>query len=87
MRKLDYTANVLKFLGGLQAKQFRQVVSKILSLPKDPEPNDSQKLQGYPYRRAEIGEYRIVYRYDAECVYVAFVGKRNDDDIYKQLKR
>ncbi len=53
----------------------------------DPEPQDSKTLTGYEYRRADIGEYRIVYRYDRECLYVALIGKRNDSDIYKRLKR
>ncbi len=35
------------------------------------------------------GEYRIVYRFDvdADLVEVILVGKRNDDEVYKQLKR
>ena len=42
---------------------------------------------GYEYRRADVGEYRIVYRFDRDFIYVALIGKRNDSDIYKRLKR
>ena len=53
---------------------------------EDPEPPDSSPLVGYPYRRADIGEYRIVYRVEEDCLKVALTGKRNDDEVYRQLK-
>jgi len=53
---------------------------------EDPEPTESSQLIGYPYRRADIGEYRIVYRVEEDCLKVALVGKRNDDEVYRQLK-
>jgi mRNA interferase RelE/StbE len=57
--KLDITKQVLKFFRPLPAKQYRQVFNKVLALMEDPEPPDSSPLVGYPYRRADIGEYRI----------------------------
>jgi mRNA interferase RelE/StbE len=33
------------------------------------------------------GEYRIVYYFEKDTIFVALIGKRNDDDIYKQLQR
>ncbi len=87
MRNLDLTARARKFLAALQAKQFRQVVTKFFALLDDPKPPDSKSLSGVPYHRADIGEYRIIYRFDDESVYIALVGKRNDEEIYRQLKR
>jgi len=84
--KLNVTRQVLKFLHPLPAKQYRQVFNKILALMEDPEPPDSHPLAGYPYRRADIGEYRIVHRVEEDCLRVALVGKRNDDDVYRHLK-
>ncbi len=52
----------------------------------NPEPPDSIHMQGYPFKRVDIGEYRIVYRVEGDCVNVACIGKRNDDEVYKQLK-
>ena len=43
----------------------------------------SKPLQGSPYRRIAVGEHRVVYRFDDESVYVAAVGKRNDDDVHR----
>ena len=87
MLTLDITKQVRDFLDGLDPKRFRQVANKIFSLMENPEPTDSQQLSGYSYRRADIGEYRIIYRVEQGCLKVALVGKRNDDEVYKKLKR
>jgi mRNA interferase RelE/StbE len=87
MRKLDLTHDALKLLGTLPAKQFRQVVTKLFELMENPEPQDSKPLAGFEYRRADVGEYRIVYRFDRDFVFVALIGKRNDSEVYKRLKR
>ena len=87
MRKLDITRDAFKFVNDLDAKQFRQVVRKLFNLLADPEPADSSKLTGYDYRRVDIGEYRIIYKFDNDTTYVVLVGKRNDDQVYKELSR
>ena len=62
MHKLDITKVAGKFIANLQAKQYRQVVSSILRLRENPQPQDSQQLKGYSeYRRTDIGEFRIIY--------------------------
>ncbi len=88
MHKLDITKSVGKFIRKLPPKQYRQVVSTILDLRENPSPHDSEQLTGYPeYKRVDIGEYRIIYRFDKETVYIAVVGKRNDDEVYKRFKQ
>ncbi len=87
MRRLAPTRTALKFLTDLQAKQFKQVAGKILSLLTDPAPPDSLVLSDGVSRRADIGEYRIIYRFDQECVYVDLIGKRNDDEVYRRHER
>ena len=87
MLLLDLTHQAREFLCQLDPKQFRQVVRKIFSLMEDPKPVDSRPLQGYPFWRADIGEYRIVYRVEHSTLKVAVVDKRNDDEVYKKLKR
>lgn len=87
MRQLSLHKSVLKELGQLQAKQYRQVVSAILDLMYDAAPNYSKKLQGSPYSRIAVGEYRVVYRVDDDTVRIAAFGKRNDDEIYRILDR
>ena len=88
MRKIDITKSAGKFIKKLPPKQYRQVVGTILSLRENPTPHDSEQLTGYPeYRRVDIGEYRIIYRFDKDTVYIVVVGKRNDDEVYKRFKQ
>jgi mRNA interferase RelE/StbE len=90
MAKLDGLEIVLDFLKGLQPKIVAQIAKKVMSLSLDPFPADYKELTGYSgYYRVDSGEYRIVYCFDPETdlVEVILVGKRNDDDVYKQLKR
>lgn len=87
MRKLDPTREALNFVMVLPAKQFRQVVGTILGLLKNPLPHDSILLSGSPHRRVDIGEYRVVYDYSDETLRILVVGKRNDDEVYRALKR
>jgi len=88
MYKIDITKAAGKFIEKLPPKQYRQVVSTVLPLRKDPTPNDSKQLSGYPeYHRVDIGEYRIIYRLDNDTVYIAVIGKRNDDEVYKRFKQ
>ncbi|MFA7239337.1 MAG: hypothetical protein WC091_04435 [Sulfuricellaceae bacterium] len=76
---LDPTREALDFVMSLPAKQFRQVVGTILGLLKNPMPHDSIQLSGSPYRRADIGEHRVVYDYSDEALCILVVGKRNDE--------
>ena len=87
MRKLDINRDAYKFLSDLQAKQYRQVVQKVFGLMTDAQPNDASQLKGSEFWRADIGEYRIVYKFDDATVYVVIIGKRNDDEVYKKLER
>ena len=87
MLSLDLTRQAKDFLDQLDPKRFRQVVRKILSLMENPKPADSKPLQGYSFSRADIGEYRIVYRVESGCLKVALIDKRNDDEVYKKLNR
>jgi mRNA interferase RelE/StbE len=90
MARLEGLKAVLDFLQGLQPKIAVQITKKVLALNLDPRPADSNELVGYSgIYRVDSGEYRIVYRFDSEAdlVEILLVGKRNDDEVYKQLKR
>lgn len=89
MHKLSIDRDALKFVQSLDAKQYRQVFNKILSLLSDPTPADSIAMKEYIGRRTDIGEYRIVYRFEPgqDTVFIDVVDKRNDDEVYRHLKR
>lgn len=77
-----------KELLSLQNKQFTQVAKKIFSLQANPRPQDSSELKGYAGGyRVDQGEYRILYTIDnaQKMVNVFRVGKRNDDEVYRNL--
>ena len=87
MRLLDLTPRSRRYVADLPAKQFRQLVTKIFALLDDPLPPDARLLNGFPYHRADSGEYRIIYRFDDQHVRIVLIGKRNDDAGYKELQR
>jgi len=89
MLRLDVSDNARRFIARRQLKHQRQIVAKIQDLRDDPRPVDSKVLKGTSrgFRRADIGEYRIVYRVEDETLYVFDVGKRNDDAVYRQFRR
>ena len=87
MNKLDITHRIKKFLETLPPKQFRQVVNRVLALLAEPEPPDSKQLPGFPYRRADVGEYRIIYRLEGDVIKIALIGKRSDDEVYRDVER
>jgi mRNA interferase RelE/StbE len=86
---LKITKQALKFLEGLDAKQYKQVGSTIFSLLSNPEPHDSSMLKGATKgeRRVDIGEYRIIYSVEDAIPSILVVGKRNGDEVYKIWER
>lgn len=86
MRNLNLSNDAANFVTGLEAKQARQVWNKIVALMKDARPHDSIDI-GEGRFRADIGEHRIVYSFNDTTLNVSVVGKRNDDEVYKKLKR
>lgn len=87
MLKLDLSRDAFGFIQTLNPKQYRQVVGTVFRLLQNPEPQDSSALIGYSYRRVDIGEYRIIYNVDGDLLKVFLIGKRNDDEIYRKLRR
>ena len=86
---LDISRSSQKFLKKLgMPKQYKQIPSKMFSLLKNPIPNDSKHLSGHPgYLRVDAGEYRIIYTNSKSIINIVVVNKRNDDEVYKQMKR
>lgn len=87
MHTLLVEEGVIKALEKLPSKAFRQVMLKILSLQVTPLPHDCKRVG--PGYRVDSGEYRVMYFIDAKepLIRVVLVGKRNDDDVYRQFTR
>lgn len=87
MLNIDFSSGAIKFLKKLSGKPAKQIKKKLEELRENPYPQDSSKLVGYTYHRVDQGEYRIVYIVNGETLEIKAVGKRNDDEVYKRLKR
>lgn len=85
----ELTKDALEFIGKMQHKHAKQVLLRILLLCNDPFPQDSKTIHGGPEGsyRVDSGEYRIVYRVEDDSLQILLVGKRSDDEVYKQLIR
>ena len=68
-------------------KIYKQVMRRVVGLQFNPRPHDSEK-KGVGYT-VDTGEYRIFYviNRQEQLVEVLLVGKRNDEEIYKQARR
>jgi mRNA interferase RelE/StbE len=87
IRRLLITKKADSFLSHVPKKHSAQLARKIMMLLEEPRPADSISMKGSPFFRVDSGEYRIVYRFDEEVLYVSVIGKRNDGDVYKKAKR
>jgi mRNA interferase RelE/StbE len=90
MLKIRLAKNGLKFLKQVPTKHGRQIAMTLESLRVNSLPQDSKKLKGTSdYYRVDVGEYRVIYRINSEekTVIIAFIGKRNDNEVYKKFKR
>ncbi|NLA75665.1 MAG: type II toxin-antitoxin system RelE/ParE family toxin, partial [Deltaproteobacteria bacterium] len=60
----------------------------ILALSENPVPDGSRRLSGNTvYHHIDISEHRIVYRVDKEKIYIAVIGNRNNDEVFKRLAK
>ncbi|MGZ3742553.1 MAG: type II toxin-antitoxin system RelE family toxin [Pseudobdellovibrionaceae bacterium] len=87
MLELDFSTQAIKFLKKISGKPAKQIKKKIQEMCENPYPQDSSKLVGYIFYRVDCGEYRIIYRVNGNTLEIRIVGKRNDDEAYKILKR
>lgn len=87
MLRISFSKDAAKFLKNIPPKQQRQLAEKLKQLQENPFPQDSSFLKGYSLSRATVGELRIIYSVEFEILEVVLIGKRNDSDVYKKLKR
>ncbi len=78
------------FLDSIPRKHARQIVAKIDLLAQDPTQVPTIQLSGFPHlKRAKSGEYRIIFQIieDVIEIHILRIGKRNDDEVYKNIDR
>lgn len=88
MLAINPSATAEKFFKKLPPKHRRQIAEKVFELARNPNAPDSSLLHGYAdYYRADIGEYRIIYRWTPTTLHIPLIGKRNDDEVYRRFRR
>lgn len=90
MLKRRISKDAEKAMDKMPDKHFCQVYDAVEALRVNPAPGDSRELVSNvtpKRRRKDAGEYRIIYWYDDECLYIDVVGKRNDGDVYRMAKK
>lgn len=87
MYQIILSKNSEKFLRKIQTKHAKQIAVKIKSLSIDINQHDDKKLKGLlkDFYRVDVGEFRIIYRFDDTSIYIVLVGKRNDNEVYRQM--
>ena len=87
MLVLNLDNRARRFINKLPAKQFGQIDRKITELQEVPFPQDTKRIKGMDWYRVDAGEYRIIFNARGGVLNVPLIGKRNDGDVYKRLKR
>ncbi len=73
MLNLHFEKDAEKFLNSLIPKHFKQVVTAIFKIMSNPEQHDSIPLRSAEFAglwRNNIGEYRIIYRFDSKTLQI-----------------
>ncbi len=87
MLNIDFSKQAVVFLKSLQKKDSFLISEKISHFRENQSTFSSVAIQGHkPLRRIRVGNYRVVYYIENETLFIAFVWKRNDDEVYKLLK-
>ena len=89
MLEINFSRQADKFLRKAPPKHARQIGGKVMALRENPQPHDSLPIKSGAAHssRGDIGEYRIVYRVNGNVLEIVLIGKRNDDEVYKMVRR
>jgi mRNA interferase RelE/StbE len=88
MLKINLSHQAGDFLEGLQTKQSKQILTKIDALAQNPNSVPSGLIKGMQgERRIKAGEFRVIYHIVDDELNILLIDRRNDDKIYRQMKR
>ncbi len=87
MRRADLSNDAIRFLKRRDPKQFIQVFNAISALCEQTRPADSIAMGNGTHFRKDVGEFRVIYRFDTNFLYVTVVGNRNDSAAYQEFER
>ena len=80
---ISYAASVKKDFKKIERAAVIRIVSAIHTLADNPRPRSAKKLEGLPYYRIRVGDYRVVYHIDDGKVVILVVGVGHRKDVYR----
>jgi len=88
MLEIRFSPEAQKEIHKIPIPDARMIVSKIDALAEFPYKVSSRQLEWYaPLRRIRAWNYRVVYFIERNTLEIYLIWKRNDDEIYKKLRR
>lgn len=80
MRVVAYTATAAKQLARIDRNDARRIREKIEQYVADPSSlaNQVKRLQGSPYYRLRVGDYRVIFDENGMVVTIVAVGHRRE---------
>ena len=78
---IEFTASALREFKAFERAVQRRIATRIGDLAKNPIPPGAKKLHGEPnYYRIRVGDYRVIYRIDADrvAIVVVKIGHRHE---------
>ncbi len=62
------------------------ILDAIYKLEENPRPSGCKKLQGEPYLRIRVGDYRVAYEVEDDILLVLIVRVGNRREVYRKKK-
>jgi mRNA interferase RelE/StbE len=87
MLRADLSNDAIRFLKKRDSKQFMQIFQAVTSLCAETRPTDSIAMGNGKHFRKDVGEFRVIYKFDKEFLYVTVIGNRNDSAAYQEFDR
>lgn len=87
MLRTNLSNEGIRFLKKRDAKQFMQILQAVSALCAHSRPTDSIAMGNGQHYRKDVGEFRVIYKFDDESLHVAVIGNRNDGAFYRILDR
>ena len=82
--EVRFARPVAKELRRLDRREAKRVVETVEALADDPRPTGAEKVQGSPYLRIRVGNYRIVYEVRDEELVVLVVKVGHRREVYRR---
>lgn len=83
--RVRFAQPVAKELRRIDRREAKRLVEAAETLAGDPRPSGSQKVQGTPYMRIRVGNYRVIYEIRDEDLVVLVVRIGHRREVYREL--